>query len=346
MEIEKLKQVITELPEEEAKSLLFHFLLNVQLLSEKQYSEAEFITKVKEMSKMVFELSDKRKVIEDKHTYKMIHILFGASPAGSLKVALKELGVNHEEAVISFWDIFSVGPIWQLHKKSGMEERFAWKKNSMNDEFDELDEYMKGFRKTVDQIEKIPEDVPVTIWVANNAHEQTGLRFALYLLKNKAHNIKVINCANIFVQQFYQPNIEFFPLHAGEISPEKLKVIFEQGKKQPLLSQLEKEQYVQEWLQLSTHQETLRIWEDGKVRFVSEDYFDELLISTAQYLHSQQEVKDFMKSARLIGEVLGHIEQYVGDEFLEYRVRKLIEKGIFDVEGSLEAMRYYSVKLK
>ena len=44
--------------------------------------------------------------------------------------------------------------------------------------------------------------------------------------------------------------------------------------------------------------------------------------------------------------MLGHLEQYVGDGFLEYRLKKLIEKGIFQAEGSLEAMRFYSVKLK
>lgn len=48
---------------------------------------------------------------------------------------------------------------------------------------------------------------------------------------------------------------------------------------------------------------------------------------------------------RIIGEVYGRIEQYVGDDFLEYRLRKLIEKGAFEYEGSLEAMRSYSIKL-
>lgn len=45
-------------------------------------------------------------------------------------------------------------------------------------------------------------------------------------------------------------------------------------------------------------------------------------------------------------DVFGHLEQYVGDEFLEYRLRRLIEKGIFEMEGSLKAMRCYSIKLR
>lgn len=45
-----------------------------------------------------------------------------------------------------------------------------------------------------------------------------------------------------------------------------------------------------------------------------------------------------MKSVRLIGEVLGHLEQYVGDAFMEYRLKKLIEAGIFEYEGNFEEM--------
>jgi len=44
--------------------------------------------------------------------------------------------------------------------------------------------------------------------------------------------------------------------------------------------------------------------------------------------------------------VIGNLEQHLGDEFLEYRLKKLIEKGIFEVEGTMEAMRFYSIKLK
>jgi len=53
-----------------------------------------------------------------------------------------------------------------------------------------------------------------------------------------------------------------------------------------------------------------------------------------------------MKSARLIGEVIGYLDQYISDEYFEYRVRHLITNGIFEIEGVPRAMRFYSVKLK
>ena len=46
-----------------------------------------------------------------------------------------------------------------------------------------------------------------------------------------------------------------------------------------------------------------------------------------------------MKSASLIGGALAHLNQYVGDLFLEYRVRNLIYNGVFDIKGIPKAMR-------
>ncbi|WP_423778625.1 DUF3658 domain-containing protein [Enterococcus faecium] len=38
--------------------------------------------------------------------------------------------------------------------------------------------------------------------------------------------------------------------------------------------------------------------------------------------------------------------QYIGDQFLEYRVRHLIVNGQFEIKGVPKAMRYYSVRLR
>lgn len=52
-----------------------------------------------------------------------------------------------------------------------------------------------------------------------------------------------------------------------------------------------------------------------------------------------------MKSARLIGEIIGHLNQKISDEFFEYRLIQLVLNGVFEIEGVPKAMRFYSVKL-
>ena len=203
----------------------------------------------------------------------------------------------------------------------------------------------REFLQTINEINSISEDVPITIWTGENSHEQTGLRFVLHLLKERKNKINVINTTKLFAKHFDKPGIKFIPLHSGEISPEKLKVIYEDEQDQ-YLSREERWHYELEWLNLSESREALRIWKDGKIKCVPEDFFDLFIIDNAKKLHRRLKSKEFMKSARLIGEVLGHLEQYVGDGFLEYRLRTLIEKGVFEFEGSLKAMRFYSVKLR
>lgn len=285
--------------------------------------------------------------MEEEGDFQVIHILFGAAPAGTLKFALKK---NKDEKVISFWDIFSIGPIWRLHEKQGEEARFDWMKRVMSDEFGDFEDYKQGFQKKVDQILSIPEGEPITIWVADNAHEQTGLRYVLHLLKDKTNEIKVINTTKVHQEQFYRPDIEYTLLHTGEITPEKFRDIYEQSKSNSIFPQCERKRLEDEWLALIDTKETLRIWRKEKITSVGEDYYDQYMIDIAKKLQLErerdQEPEEFMKSARLIGEVLGHLDQYVGDSFLEYRLRKQIEKEVFEVEGNLKAMRYYGVRLK
>jgi hypothetical protein len=274
----------------------------------------------------------------------MIHILFGPSPAGGLKVALKDLGLEKKDSVISFWDMFSVGPISRLHEMHGKGNRLDWMKRLINDR-DILDFQLTN-QQAIDQIATIPTGEHVTIWVADNAHEQTGLCYTLFLLKDKDIDIHIINTTQLHNENFKQKDIIYTVLHTGEVSPEKLQIIYQQSKKQPPLTKHEREDFEKEWLSLSASQETLRIWRNGRIHSVPEDYYDEYMIKRAKKLHGKTKTKEWMKSARLIGDVLGHLDQYVGDSFLEYRLKKLIEADVFEWEGSLEAMRYYSVRLR
>jgi hypothetical protein len=344
MEIEKLKKIIKDLREEEAKSLLLHILYRVNLLKETKYSENEFIDDLRRIYTMIFDVNEQSEMNKE-GTFRNVHILFGASPAGSLKVALKDMGVTKGENIISFWDVFSIGPVWRLHEEAGKELRFEWIRKNINNEYDEFHEYKQRFQKTMNEILTIPEGVPVTIWTAENSHEQTGLRFVLHLLKDRNHDIFVINTTKVYRKLFNHRIVKYTVLHSGEIPPEKLQLIYEHSKNKPPLSQHERDDLEKEWCTLAENREELRLWRNGKIHSVSVDYYDPYIIIMAKKLHHEMVEQEFMKSARLIGQVLGHLDQYVGDEFLEYRLRKLIEKGIFEVKGNLKAMRFYSVRL-
>ncbi|MGW6299547.1 DUF1835 domain-containing protein [Peribacillus butanolivorans] len=278
---------------------------------------------------------------------KVLHIVFGQSTLGSLKLSLRELGIENEEKVLCFSDIFSVGPIWKLHDEVGLKQRLDWFRTRFisEDDYFKVD-YEKDFIKTKGIVCNAPEETPIFLWAGDNSHEQTGVRYVLYLLKKKRNNIILINTTKAYHEQFNSSDIVYSPINTGGISPEKLRSIYEKNKAKTPISTEDRKKLYLEWELLAEAQDVLRIWENGEVHCVDEDFYDQFIIKKAQKLHIHQKYRDFMKSARLVGEVIGHLEQYLGDEFIEYRVRHLINTGTFEIEGVPKAMRFYSIKLR
>ena len=100
------------------------------------------------------------------------------------------------------------------------------------------------------------------------------------------------------------------------------------------------------WMELSESKGVLRIWQNREITFVNVNHFDSLIITTTQKLHVEQAQKSFLLSARIIGEVLGQIEQSIFDAFLEYRIRELVYNEVFEIKGIPKDMRSYSVRLR
>jgi hypothetical protein len=337
---EELYQAIHKLSYSEAKNILFHMMYQLKTIKENNDSQEEKIENLYVLHDRILGVI-KKGINKYQREYEAIHIVCGESAAGSLRV-----GLGRENKVIGFPDFFAVGPIWELHQEDGRNRRYEWLRDHLNyqDDFIE-DEYKRRFLDTLSEIDAIPEQVPIVIWTGENANEQTGVCYLLYLFKGKTNPIYLINTTIAYQELFNTSEYQYFYFHTGEVAPDKLKVIYQEKLSQPLSIQ-ERIQLEEKWLSLSDSKGVVRIWENNNIITVNEDYFDEMIVTAAQHLHSKQQEKDFMKSARVIGEVLGHIDNHVGDTFLEYRLRSLIYKGIFEIKGIPKGMRYYSVKLR
>jgi hypothetical protein len=339
VDIFELKSIVKDLPEREVRSYLQHILFRIGMLEEREYSLIEFSKDLKEIYNHILNPQDHNENIFDKGNYKKVHITFGYP---YLRPTLKELNSHEEEFIITFDDNFAVAPIGNLETENGQRERFEWIKNNLQRNEEETENYCNKLQ--IAQLVSIPENIPINIWVSENANEQTGLLFTMYLLRERKNNIFIVNTGQLYRELFKKKSKKYIPFFSGGIIPEELHSIYKYSKEiQRKLSNKERKQFEKQWLNLSGKSTTLRIWENGEIKIVSEDYYDDFIIEKANKLIRKKKV--FIKCARLIGEVYGHIFQYIGDSFLEYRVRKLIENGIFRYEGSLEAMRYYSINL-
>lgn len=347
MLIYKLRNIVKNLTEEEVKSLLFQMFLRIHMVEEtEQYSEGQLVIDMKKSYSDFLNYKKNQANIDKNTHYKVVHIVCSDSTAGSLRIVLKDMGLQDEEKIITFSDIFSVGPVWRLHEKTGLSNRYDWLKNHINIDDEILDNYQDEFNNTISEIKAVPKDAPIIIWIGENAHEQTALRYVLYLLKEKSNDILVMDTTSKYKNLFATLEADFFPIDTGGIPPDKLRLIYEGNRKSNSLTQKERKKFEKEWEQLSTNEEVLRIWKSEGIYSVNENYYDDYIINTARKIHNEKENNEFIKSARLIGGVMGYLNQYIGDQFFEYRVRHLIVNGIFEIEGVPKAMRYYSVRLR
>lgn len=273
--------------------------------------------------------------------HKQLHIVCGDSIRGSVTMALKSM--KRSEKVISLHDTFSSGPVLDLHKKSGIEQRYQWLEKHFRYEYENIHQMKDHFNHAVIEIKSIPKDISIVIWVGDNAHEQTGLRFVLYLLKGKSNDISVIHTTSAYVKHCQRPHIKETLKYSGEISSDQFKVIYEDHESIQFLTSQIRETYESEWEALASSEATLRIWKDGQVQPVGEDYFDDFMVQKAYEVQAEK----FILVVRLIGEIIGylHDDEYVGDRFIEYRIRQLIHNGTFLAKGDLTCMKLYKIKI-
>ncbi|MEH7346962.1 DUF1835 domain-containing protein [Bacillus sp. JJ1532] len=337
--INQLKQAISKLDEREAKALL-----NLIFIRAEQYEEDGMIRILQSMKKSLIKVSSNEEKIEHRQT---VHIVFGDSPAGSLKFAFRNTPYAKTEEIIVLPHILSVGPIELLHTKKGIENRFQWFKEHYRDDFNDLEEYKQGLLKAIEKIKGITPYQQIIIWTCENAAEQIGLRIVLYLLQNKVNEVFELNTFKAFHELYTYPMLEEeqYPRTSGELAPEKLLQFYEQFELRPM-NCAKRHALLDEGRNLLLSESLLRTWENEELWHSDVERDDDSIIQCAKKLHKEQGKHDYMKAARLIGEVIGHMQQYTGDQWIDYRLRDLIAKEIFAYRGDLSAMRLYEVKLK
>lgn len=281
--IDELKRIFKNSNEDEVKSLLLHTFFRINMLEETdQYTERQLVLDLKKTYSDFLNYKRDQTDIKNNKSYKAVHILFGDSASGSLKRELKEMELQEEENVISFSDLFSIGPVWRLHEKSGLNYRHEWIKNHLIFDDDYIDEYQYNFNNTVSMINAIPKNTSIIIWVGENSHEQTALRYVLYLLREKNNDIYLIDTTKQYKNLFDIPDTECYPLHTGEVISEELRLIYEKSMKAPALCQEQRKQFEEEWQKLSSTQEVLRIWDNKEIKSVDEAYYDDYIINKAK----------------------------------------------------------------
>ncbi len=268
----------------------------------------------------------------------MIHVVFGDSATGSLKYTFRYQ--SHE--IIGFPIDFSVGPITNIDKKSGVESYFTWLKSSFHTWWDYCENQQTDYEQSLQRLIEIKDGEQLTIWTCNNATEQIGLRIICYLLKDKQVKLSVVNTYRAMLD-FTNKDVRFEIRHTGECNAEQLAHFYEYATCQ--ISEDMRRTLGEDGEKLLNNTSILRSWQQGEIIDELESRDDSFIMECARRLHNERQHIDFMLAARLIGEVLGLSKQTFSDVWIEYRVRSLIHSGQMTYEGNLQSMRMYKIKV-
>ena len=346
--LRQLKDIIHEMEDQDVRQALLAYLYTVKQYKEEPDQKDIFISDIVHIyNELVVtpEEAAKQRLFPDSKT-KIVHIVFGYSTAGSVRQTIKQLSLQESDGMICFPDLFSVGPIWKLHEPEGRRYREEWMRTHLDPEYTDHHFAHHGELNPIQMVQQIPEQARIVIWGGDSAHEKIGSRYVQYLLKEYKNEVIEINAVKICERKHNTPKHQQYYRHTGEIVPEKLIEVFHEMKRIHPLTAEQRSKYEQEWLGYAETKQVLRLWNNGEVNTVEENDLDEYLLHTVYKLQSRSNSDGFMKAARVVGEAMGYLEQYIGDSFFEYRLRSLIYEGKLEIRGVPSAMRYYSVRIK
>lgn len=346
--MEQWKSIVTQLEETEAKTFLLHMILRLDMVKQTAYTSEELTNDLFEMADLLEKQhSNETEVVEHKHSH--VHLVFGQAVFGSLHHSLNRKTNQRKHKILAFHDIFSVGPIANLASNTGLESRYNWlRTHCINEPFeavDELNQSLAQFKHTLEELNQLPPTEPIFIWASENAHEQTGLRFASHFFKNRENPLYYVNPHQIEQQLSSDEDIIDESPYTGSIDFKKIKSLFTEVNESMVLTPKTKYELAMDWERLSHSNAFLRLWIHGHIADVPTSMFDHHLITFAKAYHFDHGLDEWIPITRLIGETLGVINQYTGDGFLAYRMKQLINAGVFEMEQTPKLPRFYRVRL-
>jgi len=249
----------------------------------------------------------------------MLHILFSASAAGTLKQVLTVRGSRDE--VVGLDDCLAMGPI----ATGDPAERAAWLDAHAPNPF-RWDWIVETARNFLSQIQAWRGER--LVWIApQSACEQCGLQYYFEQVPEAAAGPMVIADGPLSAGWRHSP-----PLGLGELPAELMA---------GLLDQAPRREWPREkasgdlWRRLRGEDGLLRIVEQGALRTVAEDHFDTLLLGHCS--------GNWQKWSRVVGHaMMDAMEQghHTGDAFYPWRLRELVRHGRIACRGELPGRRH------
>jgi len=261
---------------------------------------------------------------------KAIHLVYSSSGKGNLENYFKTNFPDENIKIHCIYNDLTAGPLNDLNSTADYETYLSyWKAIDKIYSQDEVENDFQFPDLAGEFSIDFPENQSLIIWHGN----ETGEKLMLYRYCNLLHD-----------KDLYEVNLDDWPTPSehnyknnclATRNPEHLDGILNIVKK---IDDSRKSFYAKEWEKLKKDEKLNRILKDGKVISVAEDYYDKSILDNC--------TSEYKNAATVIGETMGHQENSIGDYYLLYRVRILINQNLLEWKGNLAAMRYFEIRKK
>lgn len=273
-----------------------------------------------------------------------IHILFGDSAAINFKAAyniytgqIKDtqahgLTFSSNATLLSCVDRFAIGPVFEMDIPTGFFDRINWIGEFLDEglepgmTYDDVDACLERISDFYKKLSWIENEQEVVIWHGHNVVEHIGACMVSSLLPDcilyevDLHELK------------YQLFEDTDPERIAACDPEDLAKMFDHIAP---VSPLKRAFWENEWQSLVAEKGNLRIWSSGGVHAVKSDYFDDAILKSC--------TAEPREASCVIADVLEDSHCETGEDFLNLRLKKLIEKGELSFSGTTDSYKNYRV---
>jgi hypothetical protein len=246
----------------------------------------------------------------------MLHVVFSSSGAGSLRQALNAQGLR--QRVVDLTDDLDWGPI----VTNSFDDRQAWLNSNIPLQEMGWDWIANGAREFE---ARIRSDSDRLIWIApQSASELCAFYWYLDLIGGNGARMIVVD------YPLQGPWRGMPPQSLGQLNADCFTDLFKDAERQPWNPVRFP---ADTWKVLRAEGSLLRIVNDGVIKSVQADYFDELLLAQCSHI--------WRKCYRVIGETMVRLweqNHQANDSFLCWRLRVLAEQ--MQIESNREIVRH------
>jgi len=262
----------------------------------------------------------------------MLHIVFGESAGGTLRLALRQ--ASRDDEVLSFNDDLSFGPIDPPTPIA----RAAWTRSELYFPYaataalaDSLDRFWQKARSAQKRV----------VWFSR----RTGLEYCGFLelvsqLGRRSYKVVDLTDVQILYSTHGGRRVNRAILSLAELSPDLVCANALWDRAVPL-SAVERRRYRRSWRRLRRENAPFRVIKGDIVISASAEIYDDMLLSCL--------TADWRGAAHIIGGAIGRsIDDpglQAGDLVLFGRLRKLIDAGKIEARSDLSTLRSCEVRL-